>query len=743
MRLRFRRRLPLVATALAVSAATAVTGGSPATASESSPAPAPGLRSAAFPDKALNGHLVRPASELGAASAPKAGARRTSGARAAGGKYAGEHRIYYLPVSWTTSEPSQDPSTNADTYVGRADSYWHDVSGGSVDVTLGWADDWWRIHLSSAEVATCDRKAIWREASALIEGGGGDFDHVLVNLPKNPACDWVDVEYFGPTSAGYGLTMTNGVYVPKDDVINRAMMHNNWVLSTDQTMCKDSSGKPVPISGDCSYRLYVDPWSPLSDQPFGYTRTGFPHARELLDFGVFGSDEWTTVTPGDLPQTVTLQRLQAPGNGTQVLGFTIDGSWYDIEYRAAVGRDDWIDNKTYTDSSGVTRTTPGGGVTLVRTRIPVEQPDGSTLVWDGSLVDFHPRGTSSSYVTERHPGLEPGESYTAPDGLFKISVISANLSSARVEISFPGLRKVARWSGKDRYAASVEMSQQSFAPGVDRVLIASGEVYTDALSGAPVGGRDGDPILLTKADELPSVVEAELRRLDPASVVILGGPATISDRVASRLASVTGVTPQRWSGADRFVTSAQISERSYEAGGVDTAYVASGRVFPDALSGAPASGKAGGPVLLVDTDELPSEIAAELRRLSPRRIVVLGGTATIATGVETQLRGLASSVERWAGPDRYATAVEVTKHSYDPGVGTAYIASGLVFADALSGAPIAGMTKGPILLTDTAKLPSVVAAELERLKPKRIVVLGGANTITYAQQAQLGRYVVS
>ena len=193
-------------------------------------------------------------------------------------------------------------------------------------------------------------------------------------------------------------------------------------------------------------------------------------------------------------------------------------------------------------------------------------------------------------VIERHPGLEPGESYTAPDGLFKISVISANLSSARVEISFPGLRKVARWSGKDRYAASVEMSQQSFAPGVDRVLIASGEVYTDALSGAPVGGRDGDPILLTKADELPSVVEAELRRLDPASVVILGGPATISDRVASRLASVTGVTPQRWSGADRFVTSAQISERSYEAGGVDTAYVASGRVFPDALSGAPASG---------------------------------------------------------------------------------------------------------------------------------------------------------
>ncbi|HZM73849.1 MAG TPA: cell wall-binding repeat-containing protein, partial [Candidatus Polarisedimenticolia bacterium] len=51
-------------------------------------------------------------------------------------------------------------------------------------------------------------------------------------------------------------------------------------------------------------------------------------------------------------------------------------------------------------------------------------------------------------------------------------------------------------------------------------------------------------------------------------------------------------------------------------------------------------------------------------------------------------------VTRLAGADRYATAVAISAASYGPGVPVAYITSGLGFADALAGAPVAGRDGG-------------------------------------------------
>ena len=86
-------------------------------------------------------------------------------------------------------------------------------------------------------------------------------------------------------------------------------------------------------------------------------------------------------------------------------------------------------------------------------------------------------------------------------------------------------------------------------------------------------------------------------------------------------------------------------------------------------------------------------------------------------------------VSRLAGADRYATAVAISKATYAPGVPVVYLATGLGYADALAGAPVAGLQKGPLLLVPTSTLPAVVAAELSRLKPARIVLLGGTSAI--------------
>src|SRR3712207_8234435 len=53
-------------------------------------------------------------------------------------------------------------------------------------------------------------------------------------------------------------------------------------------------------------------------------------------------------------------------------------------------------------------------------------------------------------------------------------------------------------------------------------------------------------------------------------------------------------------------------------------FVATGTNFPDALGGGPVAGGLPGPLLLVSSSSVPSEIAAELTRLDPSSVILLG-----------------------------------------------------------------------------------------------------------------------
>ena len=193
-------------------------------------------------------------------------------------------------------------------------------------------------------------------------------------------------------------------------------------------------------------------------------------------------------------------------------------------------------------------------------------------------------------------------------------------------------------------------------------------------------------------------------------------------------------------GLSRFETSAAISADSFKRG-VSVAYVANGLNFPDALSGAPAGGHLGGPVLLTRPTSLPDEIALELERLAPSEIVVLGGPDAVSDAVKTQLGAYTSgSVRRLGGISRYDTSALISADAFDPGVPVAYVASGLNFPDALSGAAAAGALGGPVLLTSPTSLPAAIASELERLDPERIVVLGGSDVVSPAVASLLAGY---
>ncbi len=300
----------------------------------------------------------------------------------------------------------------------------------------------------------------------------------------------------------------------------------------------------------------------------------------------------------------------------------------------------------------------------------------------------------------------------------------------------PASGQVTRLAGPDRYQTAAAISRSRFRAGVPVAYLATGEAFPDALSGSAAAASAGGPVLLVQRDALPAATATELGRLQPGRIVVLGGPDVISGSVTSGLAGFTTGSVTRLAGADRYATAALVSGSSFLPG-VPVAYVTSGTTFADALGGSAAAGREGGPVLLVRPDAVPAAVAAELRRLAPGRIVVLGGSTAVSDGVVRSLQAYtAGSVTRIAGLDRYGTAVNVSRSGFGAAAAV-YVASGASYPDGLAGGPVAALLPAPLLLVRPSSLPLSVSTELARLRPGHVYVLGGSAAVSDAVVDQI------
>lgn len=282
-----------------------------------------------------------------------------------------------------------------------------------------------------------------------------------------------------------------------------------------------------------------------------------------------------------------------------------------------------------------------------------------------------------------------------------------------------------RIGGSDRFETAVLISQRAFPTGAATVLLTSGEDYPDALSGGAAGAAIGAPVLLTRTGTLPAVVTAELDRLNPRTIVVLGGKEAVSEGVIAAATPYAG-NVERIGGADRYETAALVADWAFDPS-VPAAYLASGTDFPDALAGAAAAGHKGAPVLLTKPSSLPDATARSLVALEPAEIVVLGGPSAVSPTVETALASYAP-VSRVAGGDRYATSAAVSADTFTSAA-TVYIATGGQFADALAAGPLAADTGSPVLLVNDS-VNRAVCDEIGRLDPRRVVALGSNSAVS-------------
>ena len=95
-----------------------------------------------------------------------------------------------------------------------------------------------------------------------------------------------------------------------------------------------------------------------------------------------------------------------------------------------------------------------------------------------------------------------------------------------------------------------------------------------------------------------------------------------------------------------------------------------------------------------------------------------------------------SKVERISGTDRYETCVNISKKAYKSSE-VAILASGQKIQDALASGGVAAKLKAPLLLTQKDRLPSVVLDELKRLNVKKVILVGGQESISRSLENQL------
>ncbi len=282
--------------------------------------------------------------------------------------------------------------------------------------------------------------------------------------------------------------------------------------------------------------------------------------------------------------------------------------------------------------------------------------------------------------------------------------------------------EVERLSGADRYATSVEVAKE-YDPGVPVVYIASGKSFADALSAAPAAAAAGGPLLLTLPYSLPAAVRSEIQRLSPASIVVVGGTGAVSQPVFDALASLAP-SIRRDAGPDRYSTSRVVTQRAF--GAASRAFLATGANFPDALSASAAAGAMGAPVVLVRGVALglDSDTFSLLDDLGVSGVYIAGGDGAVSAGIEGALQRSGRAVERVAGIDRYATSTAINARFFDT-ADTAFFAVGTGFADALSGAALAGARSAPLFVTPASCVPTGALTQLAQWGTATHVLLGG------------------
>ncbi|NYF11481.1 YVTN family beta-propeller protein [Leifsonia sp. AK011] len=210
-------------------------------------------------------------------------------------------------------------------------------------------------------------------------------------------------------------------------------------------------------------------------------------------------------------------------------------------------------------------------------------------------------------------------------------------SAVRTQLRALAPQPLVELAGATRYETADLIVRYAFeANPPERVFIATGANFADALSAGGAAGAERAPVMLvpgTSETWNPQIIDL-LSDLGVKEAVAVGGQPSLRWQFFYWLGDYysSEFSYERFSGPNRYITSQNLNGASFDT--ADVVYLATGEDFPDALAGAALAGAQGAPLYIVPPTCVPKRVLNDLARLGPERIVLLGGTPTLSTAVE-------------------------------------------------------------------------------------------------------------
>jgi len=226
------------------------------------------------------------------------------------------------------------------------------------------------------------------------------------------------------------------------------------------------------------------------------------------------------------------------------------------------------------------------------------------------------------------------------------SALSPAVQQAVTDAGF----KPKRLQGPDRFATSVAVAGEIAPNGPHTVLVATGMDFPDALTAGAAAAQDlaGGVVLLSRDETLPQGTKDYLSRVDPRQSTVYGVGAQGVAALRAAFPAWDGLTVAL-AGADRYATASEVAHSKLF--GVDMpvwiAGVATGSLWPDALSGGALVAAQHGPLLLAGPDGLSAGQTSVLTGDRLAGVAVFGGTRAVGDAVADAVADTAFGAGAW------------------------------------------------------------------------------------------------